>query len=83
MRRYKGYYIDGAIFKTEKQIDDFIKDEIIRKIKIFHSMLFEMGDRYTNAEKLGISDEIHQREIRLHDEYGMEWADIEEIPYRA
>ena len=83
MKRYKGYYIDGVIFSTKKDIDNFIKSEIIRKICIFHRMLFDMPGRYTDDEKIAICGEIHDREIRLHDEYGMSWEEIEEIPYNT
>lgn len=83
MRRYKGYYLDGVIFKTESEVDEMIKNEIIRKIRIFHDMLFNHGERYTPYEQMKICEEITNREKRLHDEYSMSWEDIEEIPFTA
>lgn len=79
MTRYKGYYIDGVIFRTKQEIDDFIKNEIIRKIKIFYELF--SSDRYSPAEKMSICKEISTREIRLHDEYGMEWDEIEALQF--
>jgi len=42
-----------------------------------------MPGRYTDNEKIAICGEIHDKEIRLHDEYGMTWEEIEEIPYNT
>lgn len=81
MKRYKGYYIDGAVFKSEKEIDLFLKNEIIKKIKILSEMF--ASDRYTTGEKMRLTKDIHDRERILHDEYGMEWDEIEMIPYTA
>lgn len=81
MTKYKGYYIDGVVFKTKAEIDSFIKAEIIKKIKVLHDMMF--SGRYSYAEMMKINEDITVREYRLHDEYGMEWSDIEEIPYTA
>lgn len=81
MTKYKGYYIDGVIFKTKAEIDGFIKAEIIKKIKVLHDMMF--SGRYSNAEVMQLNNEITFREERLHDEYGMNWEEIEEIPFTA
>ena len=80
MKKYNGYYIDGVIFKSKNEIDDFIKNEIIKKIKIFHDMMF--SGRYNTAEVLKLNDEITIREQRLHDEFNMSWEEIEEIPFK-
>lgn len=80
MTKYK-YYIDGVVFKTKAEIDNFIKAEIIKKIKVFHDMMF--SGRYNNAEMMELCDYIAIREKILHDEYGMNWEEIEEIPFTA
>ena len=79
MTRYKGYYIDGIIFTSKEEIDVFIKNEIIKKIKVLHDMMF--SGRYNTADVMKINDEITIREQRLHDEYNMQWEEIEKIPY--
>lgn len=81
MRKYKGYYIDGVIFHSREEIDQHIKNEIINKIKTLHDMMF--SGRYSNAEVMQLSNEITIREERLHDEYGMDWEEIENIPFTA
>ena len=81
MKKYKGYYIDGVIFNSNTAIDDFIKNEIIKKIKVLHDMMF--SGRYSNAEVMQLNNEITIREKRLHDEYGMNWEEIENIPFTA
>lgn len=81
MKKYKGYYIDGVVFKTEAEIDAYHKNSIIEKIRIFNEML--TNPRYNDAELIAITAEITLREKRLHDEYGMSWEDIEEIPFTA
>lgn len=81
MTQYKGYYIDNVIFHSREEIDQHIKNEIIKKIKVLHDMMF--SGRYSNAEVMQLSNEITIREERLHDEYGMDWEEIEEIPFTA
>ena len=33
MRKYKGYYIDGVIFTTEKEIDDFHRNSAVESYR--------------------------------------------------
>lgn len=79
MVKYNGYYIDGVIFHNKQEIDNFIKDAIIDKIKVFNNML--LSGRYNAAEMHHICEDIHTRETVLHDTYGMAWEDIEMIPF--
>jgi hypothetical protein len=81
MKKYKGYYIDGVVFRSQKEIDNFLKEAHIKKIKVFHEMLF--SERYSAAQKMELTRWIHDREVILHDEYKMTWDEIEEIPYTA
>lgn len=81
MTQYKGYYIDNAIFHSREEIDQHIKNEIINKIKTLHDMMF--SGRYNNAEVMQLNNEITIREERLHDEYGMDLEEIENIPFTA
>lgn len=81
MTQYKGYYIDNVIFHSREEIDQHIKNEIINKIKTLHDMMF--SGKYSNAEVMQLNNEITIREERLHDEYGMDWEEIENIPFTA
>jgi len=77
MTKYKGYYIDGAIFNSKEDIDTFIKGETIKKIKQLYEMM--TNPRYNAPELMAISNMITDREIILHNEYGMTWEEIENI----
>ena len=77
MTKYRGYYVDGVVFHNKKEIDIFVKQSIIDKIKLFNEMF--LSDRYTPMQKMQIASEIAIRERRLHDEFGMDWTAIESI----
>lgn len=77
MTKYKGYYIDGVVFKNKAEIDEFIKQSILDRLQIFFSMF--NSDRYSAKEKFAISCEIAIREKRLNTEFGMSYAEIEKF----
>ena len=77
MTRYKGYYIDHVVFNSKKDIDAFVKQSIIDKIKQFNKMM--LSSRYSDAEKIQLVSMISDRERRLHEEFEMSWDDIEKI----
>ena len=77
MTKYRGYYIDGVVFKSMSEIDTFVKNSIIDKVKQFMGMF--LSDHYTAEQKRAISDEITIREQRLQKEFGLTGAEIEEI----
>lgn len=77
MKRYRGYYIDGVVFKSMSEIDTFVKNSIIDKVKQFMGMF--ISEHYTAEQKKVISDEITIREQRLQTEFGMTATEIEAI----
>ena len=77
MKRYRGYYIDGVVFKSMSEIDTFVKNSIIDKVKQFMGMF--PSDSYTAEQKKAVSDEITIREQRLQTEFGMTATEIEAI----
>ena len=77
MTKYKGYYVDGAIFNSKEDIDNFIKNETIKKIQQLNDMLF--NPRYSGAEKMEITKMITDRETILHNDFGMDWETIENL----
>lgn len=79
MTKYHGYYIDGVVFKSKKEIDDFHIKNIKKKICQLNDALF--NQRYSAVEKIRIAGMIHDREIILHDEYGLDWEEIENIAF--
>lgn len=71
MKKYRGYYIDGATFKSQAEIDDFIKENAkkgyIQALRIF--------DRRGTMEASAFCSERAQH---LHT-LGYTWEEIEEI----
>lgn len=72
MKKYKGYYIDNAIFHSKEEIDAFIKEQAIdafkQAVEYFH-------------RKPTIETSIHADEMaeRLHKTHGFTWEEIEKM----
>lgn len=79
MTKYRGYYIDNVVFSSKKDIDEFVKQSLINKLKSLNEML--LSPRYSGKEKLLIVSEISIREHKLHDEFGMSYEEIENLEY--
>lgn len=77
MMKYRGKYIDHVFYNSKKDIDDAIKNELIANIKKYTKMMFT--GRYSASEQMTLSGWISDSERQLHDEFGMDWADIEEL----
>lgn len=72
MKQYKGYYIDHVYFNSEADIDAHIKQQAIDGYKIamqvfYHNMTMEAS---IYCSKLA---------DRLHDMFGLNWDEIEDI----
>lgn len=80
MTQYKGYYIDNVTFSSTKEIDIFIKENIIKHLIELQSLMF--SGRYTAKEKIKIAREMTDQEKILHDEYEMTWEEIENALYK-
>lgn len=72
MRAHKNLYIDGVIFKSEADIDAFLKDKAIDGFKTAVALFI---DRHTMEASMHC-DKIADR---LHEVYGMTYAEIEDI----
>ena len=79
MTKYRGYYIDGVVFNSKAEIDEFVRNLLINSARQFNDML--MSGRYDSAEMMQISDEITIREQRLHNEFNMSYEDVEDAIY--
>ncbi len=71
MKKYRGYFIDGQVFKTEAEVDEFILDRTILEYRASCRRFNENPDMEHNV----ISYEIA---VRLHD-LGLSWDEIEQI----
>ena len=76
MKEYKGYYIDGAIFKTKEDIDAFLKKQAIKAHRIACEMFAihpDMEHSIYASEKADI----------LNKQFGMNWEEIEALEIAA
>ena len=80
MTKYKGYYIDNVIFTSKNDIDNFIKSELITKIKKYSKMLLNAPDSHiTPGYVHGFMEMITAAEERLHNEYNISYEELELI----
>lgn len=78
MTRYKGYYIDNAIFHSKKEIDEFIKNELIARIKKYNHLMMNAPECHISAGYVhGCMEQITAAERKLHEEYGMSYEELE------
>lgn len=73
MTQYKGYYIDHIIFNSKADIDNFRKEQAINRYK----MMCEMFARQDAGMELSIL--MSEQADLLHNEFGMDYNDIEAI----
>lgn len=73
MTQYKGYYIDHIIFNSKADIDNFRKEQAIDRYK----MMCRMFARQDAGMELSIL--MSEQADRLHNEFGMDYNDIEAI----
>jgi hypothetical protein len=73
MTQYKGYYIDHIIFNSKADIDNFRKEQAINRYK----MMCEMFARQDAGMELSIL--MSEQADRLHNEFGMDYNEIENI----
>ena len=72
MKQYKGLYIDGVIFTSKEDIDNFLKEQAIRSYKI----AVKLFCRNTSIEASIYAD---QKAEYLNTQFGMDWEEIEAI----
>lgn len=76
MKQYRGYYIDHVIFNSKQEIDEFIKEQAIEH----HKNLSEM---FAKKPSIELAAWISDSEKRLHDVFGLEYDEIEQIEIEA
>lgn len=76
MKQYKGYYLDNVIFNSEREIEAFIKKNMIEQYK----MLCEM---FAKDSCMELIEMIHPYEEKLHKEFGLSYEEIEQIEIEA
>lgn len=76
MKKYRGYYIDGIIFKSTAEIDAFLRETAIKAYK----QAIRHFEKYANMEASIYADQIAQRLHRVH---GLTWEEIESIEIKT
>lgn len=76
MKKYKCYYIDKVIFRSEAEIDEFVKQQAIREYKI-RCQVFAIN---RTIEASIYTDEQAQK---LNKEYGISWEELEQMEIEA
>ena len=72
MKKYKGQYIDGVIFKTSNDVDEFLKQCAYDAYKTACELFIEKPSVATSIY-------MDEKATVLHDQYGMGWDEIQEI----
>ena len=72
MTQYKGYYIDHIIFNSKADIDNFIKEQAIDRYKMMCRM-------FADNSTMELSIIMSEHADKLHNEFGMEYNEIENI----
>lgn len=75
MVKYKGYYIDKINFYSEREIDEFIKEQTIRKYKQFCKM-------FENDACMELIEIMTLYQDKLHN-LGLSYEEIENIEIEA
>ena len=72
MKQYKGYYIDGVVFKSKEEIDKCIEEKAVEAYK---TALEIFARRMTMEASIYVSEKAD----RLHDDFGYDWETLEKI----
>lgn len=72
MTRYKNLYIDGVIFKNEKEIDDFLMNSAIQEYK-------NRCKVFSATKTLASAEFADEQATFLHDTYRISWEEIERM----
>lgn len=75
MKIYKGYYIDKINFYSEREIDEFIKEQTIREYKQFCKM-------FENDACMELIEIMALYQDKLHN-LGLSYEEIENIEIEA
>ena len=78
MKNYRGYYIDGCIFSSKADIDEFIKAQNIRRMQRFNAMMLNANE---SNLMMVYNTEANKIATFLHDHCGMTWSEIETVEF--
>ena len=70
MLKYKGYYIDGTVFKSKKDIDEHLKNLAIERYKKLNKM-------FSKNPSIELSSLLSDLSIELHEQHNLSYNEIE------
>lgn len=76
MKQYRGYVIDHIFYNNEKEIDDFIKQQNIKRF-------MELNQYFAKHLSIEASLACSAQAKLLHDCCGMTWCEIEDLETEA
>ena len=74
MTKYKGYYIDGAVFKSKNDIDEHLKNLVIERYKKLNKM-------FSKNPTIELSSLLSDLSIKLHEEHNLSYNEIEALEF--
>lgn len=76
MTKYRGYYIDKVVFNNKVEIDNFIKEQAVKRFEVLNQI-------FNNHPSLEASIACGEQAKCLHDNFGFSWEEIEEMEIAA
>lgn len=76
MTKHRGYYIDHIYFNSKEEIDNFIKKQAIDRF-------IQLHQHFVKHPTMEMSIACSEQAERLHDQFGFEWDEIEELEIKA
>lgn len=70
MIKYKGYYIDGTVFKSKNDIDEHLKNLAIERYKKLNKM-------FSKNPSIELSSLLSDLSIELHEQHNLSYNEIE------
>lgn len=70
MKKYRGYYIDGVVFNSKEEIDEFAKAQAIRTYKA-------ACEHFTECPSVEAALFCDEKAQYLVENFGMDWDEIE------
>ena len=72
MIKYKGYYIDGTVFKSENDIDEHVKNLAIERYK-------KLSIMFSKNPTMELSSLLSDLSIKLHEQHNLSYNEIEAL----
>ncbi len=72
MMKYRGFYIDHVVYNSKEEIDAHLKEQAVKRFKNSVWLFWKNMDMESSIYSTTCGEV-------LHDEFGMDWSEIEEL----